>query len=386
MEDGHPVQVAALPAGPRPDLGLQRPAGEQAKNETSFLTRIPRGHGAGGPFPRVAGRDDGRPEAPQGSRNIEVKPYAVSSVRAIRRPTPRVRNDPSADVGLDVRYGLTQNLSADFTYNTDFAQVEADEQQVNLTRFSLFFPEKREFFLENQGVFGFGGQGANASGDTPVLFYSRRIGFDQGLDVPIEAGGRLTGRAGRYSLGMLNITANDDRRGGVGRTNFSVARLRRDIWRRSSIGVIATNRSQTPARAGQQPGVWRRRDVRVLQQPDPQHLLGAHAHPRRFDRRHQLPRRDGLRRRPLWRRAGAPGGRHQLPAGGGFRAARRHPQVAGAVPLQPAAARRGARAALQLEHIGDLHRELGRARGHARRCNRSCPSSSRPATRSTSAA
>ena len=86
----------------------------------------------------------------------------------------------SGDIGVDVKYGLTQNLTADFTYNTDFAQVEADEQQVNLTRFSLFFPEKREFFLENRGLFGFGGVDTSNGGDTPILFYSRRIGFDMG--------------------------------------------------------------------------------------------------------------------------------------------------------------------------------------------------------------
>ena len=81
-----------------------------------------------------------------------------------RLGVPRIDNDPDADAGVDVKYGLTQNLTADFTLNTDFAQVEADEQQVNLTRFNLFFPEKREFFLENQGVFAFGGvQGAAAA-------------------------------------------------------------------------------------------------------------------------------------------------------------------------------------------------------------------------------
>ena len=109
-----------------------------------------------------------------------------------------------------LKYGLTQNLTADFTYNTDFAQVEADEQQVNLTRFSLFFPEKREFFLENQGLFGFGGAGLNGGGDTPVLFYSRRIGLAAGRAVPIEAGGRLTGRSGRYSIGAINIQIGRD--------------------------------------------------------------------------------------------------------------------------------------------------------------------------------
>jgi hypothetical protein len=216
----------------------------RTKNETSFLTKIPRAAGPAGLFRASLAATMVGLEAPQGSRNIEVKPYAVSNVQSDLTSTPRVVNDPGAQAGVDVRYGITQNISADFTYNTDFAQVEADEQQVNLTRFNLFFPEKREFFLENQGTFGFGGQANNATGDTPVMFYSRRIGFDQGVAVPIEVGGRVTGRSGRYTIGALNITADDDRVNGVGRTNFSVARLRRDILRRSSIGVIATNRSQ----------------------------------------------------------------------------------------------------------------------------------------------
>ena len=218
----------------------------RTKNETSFLTKIPRAAGPAGLFRASLAATMVGLEAPQGSRNIEIKPYAVSSVQSDLVSAPRKINDPSADVGVDMRYGLTQNISADFTYNTDFAQVEADEQQINLTRFSLFFPEKREFFLENQGLFGFGGVASNSASDVPVLFYSRRIGFDQGFAIPIEAGGRLTGRAGRYSMGVLNITSDDERLRGVGLTNFSVARLRRDILRRSSIGVIATSRSQTP--------------------------------------------------------------------------------------------------------------------------------------------
>ena len=94
-------------------------------------------------------------EAPSGSRALEVKPYAISDLTTDRASA--VSNNLSGDAGLDVKYGVTQNVTADFTYNTDFAQVEADEQQVNLTRFSLFFPEKRDFFLENQGTFAFGG-------------------------------------------------------------------------------------------------------------------------------------------------------------------------------------------------------------------------------------
>ena len=93
----------------------------------------------------------------QGSRNLEIKPYAISQLTTDRVASPRVSNDLGGNAGGDVKIGLTDGLTADLTYRTDFAQVEADEQQVNLTRFSLFFPEKREFFLENQGAFAFGG-------------------------------------------------------------------------------------------------------------------------------------------------------------------------------------------------------------------------------------
>jgi len=218
------------------------------KNEISFLARIPaafgigRGSFAASLFPALIGID-----APPPSMNVEVKPYAVADLTTDRTASPAIVNDPDGHVGLDVKYGVTQSLTADFTYNTDFAQVEADEQQVNLTRFSLFFPEKREFFLENQGTFAFGASAtsgaAQASGDTPLLFYSRRIGLNQGLEVPVLAGGRLTGRAGRFTIGAVDIGTRDAPKAGATATNFSVLRLRRDILRRSSVGVLATKRS-----------------------------------------------------------------------------------------------------------------------------------------------
>ena len=127
------------------------------KNEISFLARTPaafgigRGSFAASLFPTLTGID-----APPGSKNLDVKPYAVADLTTDRLASPAIVNERDGHVGLDVKYGVTQSLTADFTYNTDFAQVEADEQQVNLTRFSLFFPEKREFFLENQGTFAFG--------------------------------------------------------------------------------------------------------------------------------------------------------------------------------------------------------------------------------------
>ena len=218
------------------------------KNEISFLARIPaafgigRGSFAASLFPTLVGID-----APPGSKNLEVKPYAVADLISDRAASPAIVNESGGHLGLDVKYGVTQSLTVDFTYNTDFAQVEADEQQVNLTRFSLFFPEKREFFLENQGTFSFGASATGVAntpvGDTPLLFYSRRIGLNQGLEAPILGGGRLTGRAGRFTIGAVDIGTKDTPKAGAAATTFSVLRLRRDILRRSSVGVMATRRS-----------------------------------------------------------------------------------------------------------------------------------------------
>jgi hypothetical protein len=218
------------------------------KNEISFLARIPaafgigRGSFAASLFPTLTGID-----APPGAKNLDVKPYASADLSTDRSASPAIVNDPDGQAGLDVKYGIGQSLTADLTYNTDFAQVEADEQQVNLTRFSLFFPEKREFFLENQGTFSFGASATGVAntpvGDTPLLFYSRRIGLNEGQEVPILAGGRLTGRVGRFSLGAIDIGTRNAPKAGAAATNFSVLRLRRDILRRSSVGAMATRRS-----------------------------------------------------------------------------------------------------------------------------------------------
>jgi hypothetical protein len=218
----------------------------RAKNETSFLTQVPRALGQRGLFHASLAATLTGLEVPPGSRIFEVKPYAVSSLTSDASATPRIANDPSGDFGVDAKVGVTQGLTADFTYNTDFAQVEADEQQVNLTRFSLFFPEKRDFFLENLGLFGFGGVAATGGGDVPILFHSRRIGFDAGRAVPIEAGGRLTGRVGRFSVGLLDIESDRDTAVGLPRTNFGVLRVKRDLLRRSSIGMIFTGRDHVP--------------------------------------------------------------------------------------------------------------------------------------------
>ena len=123
------------------------------KNEITFLTPIPAVKGAGlGIMMMSAAATVYGLEAPAGSRNLELKPFAITNLTSDHTAVPRVSNDLSGDLGLDVKYGITQSLVADLTVNTDFAQVEADEQQVNLTRFSLFFPEKRESFYDNVRV------------------------------------------------------------------------------------------------------------------------------------------------------------------------------------------------------------------------------------------
>ena len=223
------------------------------KNELSFLTRIPNALGMRGLNQASLAATLVGLEAPAGSRSLEIKPYAISGLTTDRVATPSISNDVSGDIGFDVKYGLTRNLTADFTYNTDFAQVEADEQQVNLTRFSLFFPEKREFFLENQGIFTFGGAAtgnAAASSSTPILFHSRQIGLNEGRVVPIDGGGRLTGRIGRYNIGLVSMRTGDDAESGAQPTTFSVVRLRRDVLRRSSFGVLFTGRSNAVTSPG----------------------------------------------------------------------------------------------------------------------------------------
>jgi hypothetical protein len=217
------------------------------KNEISFLTRVPRAYGRNGIFRVSSAGTLVDLETPAQSMNLELKPYAVSSLTTDYAAAAPFSNRFSRNAGFDFKYGLTRSLIADATVNTDFAQVEEDLQQINLTRFSLQFPEKRDFFLEGQGMFNFGGtRGGGGSGnDVPILFFSRRIGLSQGQSVPVVAGGRVTGTVGKFGIGALNIQTDDKVSAGAVATNFSVVRLKRDILRRSNIGLLATRR--TPA-------------------------------------------------------------------------------------------------------------------------------------------
>ena len=256
IEAAVPFKSIRYGPGTVQDWGFQARRSVKAKNEIAYLTKLPPSLGLGRAdfsaslYASLVGL-----EAPKVSRTFELKPYAIADVTTDNTSTPRRKNDVSGDVGVDAKYGITKNLTLDLTYNTDFAQVEADEQQVNLTRFSLFFPEKRDFFLENQGLFTFGnnsfsvGAAANTS-DLPVLFYSRRLGLSGNREVPILGGGRLTGRVGRYSIGLVNMQTRAEAATNASATNFSVVRVKRDMLRRSSIGVLATARSKAQTLPG----------------------------------------------------------------------------------------------------------------------------------------
>ena len=174
-------------------------------------------------------------------RTLRAMPYALGNVLASgESPTPSRFH---RDVGIDVKYGLTPSLTLDGTINTDFAQVEVDDQQVNLDRFTLFFPEKRPFFLENAGFFSVGNPGE------ADLFFSRRIGIGpRGEPIPILGGGRISGKAGRFNVGLLNMQT-DAVPGVAPSNNFGVVRLSRDFRNRSSLGMLVVNRQGTGALA-----------------------------------------------------------------------------------------------------------------------------------------
>ncbi len=227
------------------------------KNETSFLAPVPASWGRPGFARMSAAATVTGLQVPGTLRNIDLKPYALGSLATDKRAASPYANDPNGELGFDLKWGIRQTLIADMTVNTDFAQVEDDQAQVNLTRFNLLFPEKRDFFLEGADVFNFGasqtGSGGTGGGGgvqgggqntstAPLLFYSRRIGLNNGLEVPILAGGRLLGRLGPWRFGALNMQTAKSVSALAPSTNFTVLRVNRDLFRRSRVGVMATRR------------------------------------------------------------------------------------------------------------------------------------------------
>lgn len=238
-----PLKTLRYNTGPDQTWGFNVFRNIRHKNEQVYLTAIPRGYDIYrvSLAAKLTGLDLPR------RRDLKLIPYSLGSVNKDYTRTLGEKVDKKTNVGLDLKWGIRPNLTLDATFNTDFAQVEADEEQVNLTRFDLFFPEKRPFFLENASTFQFGNP------QNIDLFFSRRIGLSAaGLPLDIVAGGRVSGKVGGWNVGFLNIQTGDakDASGNVvgAANNFGVIRLQREVGR-SSYGGILVNRQGTGSHA-----------------------------------------------------------------------------------------------------------------------------------------
>ncbi len=239
VEIAVPFKQLRFPAGAEQAWGLQVFRLIRHSNEQTLWSPAPRQFNQfkmsyGGVLDGIANVSPGR--------NIRVKPFFTSQTRR----TNTTRTD-DADGGVDLKVGVGPNLVFDGTYRTDFSQVEADAQQVNLTRFSLFFPEKREFFLENQGAFQVGPPANNSSNLVP--FFSRTIGLsDTGTPIPIVGGTRQTGKVGRNSVGFLNMqTEQEERPNGLSplpSANVTVARYGREFLANSLVGGFVMDKER----------------------------------------------------------------------------------------------------------------------------------------------
>jgi hypothetical protein len=245
VEDGWTAEIeipfSTVRFVPRDDQvwGVNFQRHTRRKNESVLWSPIPKAY----TLTRVslAGEMRGLQQISRGL-DLRLKPFLVGGVRNLATSPAAKSTDAIRDIGLDARYGLTSGLNMDVTINTDFAQVEVDEQQVNLTRFGLFYPEKRDFFLENSNFFTMGtGSAFTVTQVQTDLFFSRRIGLsDAGTPIPILGGVRVAGKSGRNNIGVLDIQTDDlfNTRG----ANFFVGRYSRDVLRRSRVGAIFINK------------------------------------------------------------------------------------------------------------------------------------------------
>lgn len=242
-----PLKTLRYAPGSNRTWGFNVERNIRRKNEQVYLSPIPRGF----EIYRVSLAAKLTGIDLPARRDLKFIPFVLGS--ANKDYTVATNSlDRKGDVGLDVKWGVRSNLTADFTVNTDFAQVEADEEQVNLTRFDLFFPEKRPFFLENASTFQFG------VAQQIDLFNSRRIGLSSlgssATPIGILGGARLSGKIGRYNVGVLNMQTEEtldsrtDRLIAPG-NNFGVVRVQREVGR-STFGGIVVNRQATGSFAG----------------------------------------------------------------------------------------------------------------------------------------
>ena len=248
-EFGIPFRTLRYPAGDSQTWGVNFQRTIRRRNETAYWAPLTLQYN----LFRVsqAGQLRGLQVPVGDTENLQLTPYVTGE--AIRLDADPARGTTAVgDVGADLKYSVTSGLTLDATWNTDFAQVEVDEQQINLDRFNLYFPEKRPFFLENAGAFAVSNAGGAVQGDPAQteLFFSRRIGIEQGRVVPILAGARLSGKVSNaVSVGFLNMQT-EEVDGLTPANNFTVARVRHDLPNRSSVGGLLVNRQATGRLAG----------------------------------------------------------------------------------------------------------------------------------------
>ena len=234
-----PFRTLRFPSGEVQTWGVNFQRNIRSRNEQSYWASLPRQFNLN--RLSLAGELQGI-EVPA-QRNLKLTPYVLGEV--VRREVDTT-STALGDFGADLKYSVTPSVTLDLTYNTDFAQVEVDDQQINLDRFNLFFPEKRPFFLENAGLFSVGQPGQLE------VFFSRRIGIgDSGEQIPILGGGRVSGKVGNNtSVGFLNMQTEAVGASGAPANNFTVARVRQDFVNRSNVGAMIVSRSATGNLAG----------------------------------------------------------------------------------------------------------------------------------------
>ncbi len=249
IEMAIPFKSIKYKEGDGVDWGLNITREIKHSKEVTYLAPIPRGLGHNGKFKGSLYVNLKNIHTPRQSLNLELKPYLTSGRTVVNEPRSR---DNSLDGGVDLRYNVTPQLALDFSYQTDFAQAEAEQEVVNVDRFNVNLPEKREFFLESAGMFSFGsGTQAGGSlvgvntGSSYKLFESRTIGIRGDRRIPLLGGAKLAGRVGRYSIGVLNMQSEETGlEGGLlePSANFTAVKLKRDLFTNSNVGMMVLNR------------------------------------------------------------------------------------------------------------------------------------------------
>lgn len=228
-----PLKTLRFATGDNVTWGINFQRNIQKNNEISYWASLPLGFN----LYRLSFAGDLKSLSLRSPGNLKVIPYALTNINRDYRAEPSSTNT-KFEVGGDLKFSVTPSMTLDLTYNTDFAQVEVDDQQVNLDRFNLFFPEKRPFFLENAGLFTVGSPGE------VDLFFSRRIGIgESGQIVPLIGGARLSGKINQTNIGFLNMYTDELTDDGITKNAFTVARVNHQFKGRSSIGAAFVNRS-----------------------------------------------------------------------------------------------------------------------------------------------